>query len=74
MRKEIGIQTRSILNRLERLAMNLWWSWNPRAQEIFREFSPLIWETTNHNPVAVIKQISNDELLPGSEIKTSVKD
>lgn len=63
MRKEIGIQTRSILNRLERLAMNLWWSWNPRAQEIFREFSPLIWETTNHNPVAVIKQISNDELF-----------
>jgi len=51
-----------MLKRLDTLAYNLWWSWNPRAQAIFEEFSPLIWEATNHNPVAVRKQLSEAEL------------
>lgn len=53
----------SILKRLDTLANNLWWSWNPRAQAIFEEFSPLIWEAANHNPVAVRRQFSEGELL-----------
>ena len=43
------------------MAHNLWWSWNPRAQEIFHELSPLTWEATNHNPVAVLAQFSETE-------------
>lgn len=54
--------TKSIMSRLDKLVYNLWWSWNPRAQEIFQELSPLIWEATNHNPIAVRKQISEAEL------------
>jgi len=53
---------KNILKRLDTLAYNLWWSWNPRAQAIFEEFSPLIWEATNHNPIAVRKQFSETEL------------
>lgn len=53
---------KSVLKRLDALAYNLWWSWNPRAQEIFKEFSPLIWEASNHNPVAITKQFSETEL------------
>jgi glycogen phosphorylase len=52
----------NIQKRLKRLAYNLWWSWNPSAQAIFEEFSPLIWEETHHNPVAVRAQLSDDEL------------
>src|ERR1044071_9487213 len=44
------------------MAQNLWWSWNPRAQLIFEELSPLIWESSNHNPVAVLAQFSDSEL------------
>lgn len=44
------------------MSHNLWWSWNPRAQEIFEELSPLIWEASNHNPVAVLSQFSETEL------------
>jgi len=67
MKQKLKVQKRSndvkdILQRLDALAYNLWWSWNPSAQEIFREFSPLIWEATNHNPVAVRKQFSEAEL------------
>lgn len=60
--KKSGNDVKNILKRLDALAYNLWWSWNPRAQEIFKEFSPIIWEATNHNPVAVRKQFSETEL------------
>lgn len=48
---------------LKALAYNLWWTWNPEAQEIFRELSPLVWEQSNHNAVAVIKSVSPEEIL-----------
>jgi len=51
-----------IIGQLHRLSRNLWWSWNPRAQEIFQELSPLLWRATNHNPVAILAQVSNAEL------------
>lgn len=52
----------ALIARLHALARNLWWSWNPRAQLIFEELSPLIWESSNHNPVAVLAQFSETEL------------
>jgi starch phosphorylase len=51
-----------LISRLTRLARNVWWSWNPRAQAIFRELSPLAWEASNHNPVVVLAQCSQVEL------------
>ena len=48
--------------RLQTLARNLWWTWNPQAQEIFRELSPLTWERSNHSAVAVLREISHMEL------------
>ena len=50
------------VHRLFTLAYNLWWSWNPKAQEIFEELSPLTWEISHHNPVAVLAQLSEAEL------------
>lgn len=49
--------------RLNALARNLWWTWNPEAQEIFRSLSPMTWRSSNHNAVAVLAEISEDELL-----------
>ncbi len=54
--------TAELIARLRALAQNLWWSWNPRAQLIFEELSPLIWESSNHNPIAVLAQFSETEL------------
>jgi starch phosphorylase len=51
-----------LITRLTKLARNVWWSWNPRAQAIFRELSPLAWESSNHNPVVVLAQSSQTEL------------
>ena len=55
-------ETAELIARLRTMAQNLWWSWNPRAQLIFEELSPLIWESSNHNPVAVLAQFSETEL------------
>lgn len=49
--------------RLHALSRNLWWTWNPESHEIFRTLSPMVWKSSNHNAVAVLKEISEDELL-----------
>lgn len=48
--------------RLRSLAYNLWWTWNPEAQAVFRELSPLVWRRSNHNAVAVLREVSETEL------------
>ncbi len=47
---------------LTTLSYNLWWTWNPEAQQIFEALSPYLWERTNHNAVAVLKRVSPEEL------------
>ncbi len=47
---------------LNRLAHNLWWTWNQGAQEIFSELSPRCWQTLYHNAVAVLREVSDYEL------------
>ena len=49
--------------KLHAMARNLWWTWNPEAQELFRTLSPMVWKNSNHNAVAVLNEISDDELL-----------
>lgn len=52
-----------ISSRLRTLANNLWWTWNPQAQELFKELSPLVWERSNHNAVEILKELSARELV-----------
>jgi starch phosphorylase len=47
---------------LNRLARNLWWTWNQEAQEIFQELSPRGWQNLYHNAVAVLHEVSDYEL------------
>ena len=52
----------SLFEKLNALSQNLWWSWNFEAQSIFRDLSPHVWERTHHNPVAVLAEMSNEEV------------
>src|SRR5437870_8840195 len=54
-------QTQLIV-RLNRLARNLWWTWNQEAQEIFQELSPRGWQNLYHNAVAILHEVSEYEL------------
>src|SRR5512133_3728263 len=47
---------------LNRLARNLWWTWNQDAQEIFHDLSPRGWQNLYHNAVAVLHEVSEAEL------------
>lgn len=47
---------------LNRLARNLWWTWDQGAQEIFHELSPRGWQNLYHNAVAILREVSDYEL------------
>ncbi len=50
------------INRLEELAYNLWWTWNPDAQRLFLRIDQDLWERTNHNPVSFLRQVERSRL------------
>src|SRR5580698_3101812 len=47
---------------LNKLARNLWWTWDQEAQELFQELSPRSWQNLYHNAVAVLHEVSDYEL------------
>ena len=47
---------------LNRLARNLWWTWDQGAQEVFQELSPRAWQNLYHNAVAILHEVSEQEL------------
>jgi len=58
-----------IITRIETLAGNLWWSWNPDAQNLFASMDPLLWKATNQNPLKILKLLAPErrELLESDE-------
>ncbi|MGH7857868.1 MAG: alpha-glucan family phosphorylase [Candidatus Binatia bacterium] len=57
--------TRSLpprIARLEELAYNLWWSWHGEARELLEAVDPTLWETTEHNPVRTLHELSGERL------------
>src|SRR3954468_5732725 len=47
---------------LNKLAHNLWWTWDQEAQEVFQELSPRGWQNLYHNAVAILHEVSEAEL------------
>jgi starch phosphorylase len=43
--------------RLEQLARNLWWTWNPEVIALFQDLDPAMWRQVNHNPIALLQSI-----------------
>jgi starch phosphorylase len=50
------------LRRLPELAMDLWWTWNPEAREVFRQLDYELWRETAHNPVLMLHQVPPSQL------------
>ena len=49
---------RDVFTRVAALTRNLWWTWNPDPQRLFAALDPVLWEATNHNPIAVLAGLS----------------
>ena len=50
------------LEKLEDLAYNLWFAWNPDARDLFREIDVDLWRTTGRNPVEILLQANPSRL------------
>jgi glycogen phosphorylase len=55
-------ELKELIAGLNRLARNLWWTWNQGAQEVFQELSPRGWQNLYHNAVAILHEVSEQEL------------
>ncbi len=44
------------------LAYNLRWAWRGEVREVFRRLDSKLWETTEHNPVAMLGQVDQSRL------------
>jgi glycogen phosphorylase len=50
------------VHRLPELATDLWWTWNAPAREAFRKLDYALWRQTAHNPVLMLKHVSQEML------------
>src|ERR1039457_6392839 len=56
-----GAELNELVAGLNKLAHNLWWTWNQEAQDLFQELSPRAWQKLFHNAVAVLREVSDYE-------------
>ncbi|PIP06456.1 MAG: hypothetical protein COX51_08780, partial [Syntrophobacteraceae bacterium CG23_combo_of_CG06-09_8_20_14_all_50_8] len=52
---------------LRELAYNLWWAWNPRAQDVFATLGTKLWEEAGKNPVKMLESVSPEKLAEAAE-------
>ncbi|MEG1793640.1 MAG: alpha-glucan family phosphorylase [Rikenellaceae bacterium] len=51
------------LNKLDKIAKNLWWSWNTGGSELFRYMSPEKWDKYGKNPVALLHNLEYSRFM-----------
>lgn len=52
----------AIYEKLWALANNLWWSWHPECDQLFREIDPIRWRQLDHNPIALLREMTPQEV------------
>jgi starch phosphorylase len=58
------------IRRLAELAYNLWWTWNPEAERLYRRLDPILWERVEHNPVHFLLQVPRETLDVATKSRT----
>lgn len=61
------------LRKLADLAYNLWWSWQPGGDRLFRRLDPELWERMAHNPVRFLREIDPDRLSAATKDRIYLK-
>jgi starch phosphorylase len=57
-----GAELNELIAGLNKLSRNLWWCWNQEAQDLFQRLSLRGWQNLWHNPVAILREVSEYEL------------
>ncbi|MBW2602024.1 MAG: DUF3417 domain-containing protein, partial [Deltaproteobacteria bacterium] len=50
------------LKPLEKIAHNLWFSWHHDIEHLFRHMDKHLWDSSKHNPVYMLGNISQERL------------
>lgn len=61
------------LRRLPEIAYNLWWSWNNDARALFRRLDLTLWRSSQHNPVQMLREISQEKLAEAARDSTFLR-
>jgi starch phosphorylase len=60
--------------RLRDLAYNLWWTWHPEAQDLYRHIDADLWEREYHNPVDFMRDVRQTRLEAAAADKNYLKE
>ena len=44
------------------LSDNLWWSWQPHAEDLYRDLDPFLFASVEENPVLLLRSVEPDRL------------
>ena len=55
------------------LALNLRWCWNVETQDLFKTVDPALWESSGHDPVELLADVSAERLAKLAKDKKFVK-
>ncbi|HWW83925.1 MAG TPA: alpha-glucan family phosphorylase, partial [Vicinamibacterales bacterium] len=55
------------INRLDELAVDLWWTWHREARDVFRHLDYALWRVTSHNPVRMLWLIAPAKLSAAAQ-------
>jgi starch phosphorylase len=61
---------------LARLALDMRWSWDHGADQVWRQFDPALWDLT-HNPWVVLQTVSREQIqnvMSDQEVRKKVDD
>lgn len=63
------VAPQALYDKCKALASNLWWSWHPEVVSLFRDLDPLRWRQLDHNPVALLGEMTPEQVaLRASEM------
>lgn len=51
------------LSRLDELAHNLWWTWHPEYEPLFRRVDPALWDKVGHNAVELLGKTDHSRFV-----------
>ena len=52
----------SFYDKLDALARNYWWCWQPEVVSIFRDLDPIRWRQLDHNPILLLDGFTHEQL------------
>lgn len=62
--REILVQSQlpESLKTLDKLARNLWWTWNTKAETLYKFIDEKLWEKYDHNPITMLESLSYGQI------------